>query len=909
MLILVLHVLVHHRLVPDSAPVSTTQNSSTSVTNQETNLRQEGISTANIDDQSLEFSDNHISSESGDTTQVLPGDSTQLNRDPSFSLFLDSFSLTRCVKILTRIPRASRTTAAVVLTSILNEITVFNTLTDWNRLFCFPSRCLRVPTQLDQYTSLSSFVNKLIQSETDPQLLQSPISTTQDFSVTLQKRISAKLNDGDVSGAIRIATSNCDLADVNRDNLSTFFFSKPLQPIPDISLMENINPLISPKDIVKAIHSFSGGSAGGPDGLRPQHLKDLICNSVGKNRALFLKSLTSFINMVLSGKTPPEVRSFFFGASLIPLNDEKGKIKAIPIGCTLRRLASKCAVNKVKQSMRSFLVPHQLGFGIPHGLDSVVHCSRIFWENLKPEQIMLKVNFDNAFNSLYRACALNAVKECFPELLAYSYSSYCTPHVLLFNNEMIKSSEGVQLGDPLGVLLFCLTISNITKNMESDLSVFYLEKGIIGGSIEAVQKDFSKLERTAKELGLHLNHASCEVICNNQVNEFCRSFPRVQVVDSHSFSLLGYPIGNSSIEEVLKGRISYFKQMGSQLGHLPSHQSLCLIKNLVSSPKFLNTLRCTPCFLSSNILQELNSLQRSMLSNVIDSPSGISAQAWHQASLPVRYGGLGIRNPTELALSAFLASASNSYDLVHQILQSTFEYPYNAFNKGFKIWKEGLKNIPPSIKPFSKQRVWDEHSVKASLFQSTADPTYKLRLESAAREESRAWVHTIPSLRLKINDEIIKMAIRQRLGIFCFYKFKSQTNVDISNIVKASLKRCDMIFDSDGSCVILRNNEQSLKLEFFCVDTCAESSSNIYVFPGSVAERKEHLLRVEQLNKKSSSPYYLPLVVETMGVFGPEAMKFFSYLGNRLRLKTDDHRAHFVFLQKLSVAIQCGITP
>jgi hypothetical protein len=62
-----------------------------------------------------------------------------------------------------------------------------------------------------------------------------------------------------------------------------------------------------------AVLTFPAGSAGGPDGLRPQHLKDLIqCQDTGSD---FLTALTAFVNLVLSGRCPVLIAPIFFRRS------------------------------------------------------------------------------------------------------------------------------------------------------------------------------------------------------------------------------------------------------------------------------------------------------------------------------------------------------------------------------------------------------------------------------------------------------------------------------------------------------------------------------------------------------------------------------------------------------------------
>jgi len=65
---------------------------------------------------------------------------------------------------------------------------------------------------------------------------------------------------------------------------------------------------VSEIDVRKAIMSFPAGSSAGPDGLRQQHLKDLvICQKGGSD---LLTALTGFVNIALSGHCLREVAPY-----------------------------------------------------------------------------------------------------------------------------------------------------------------------------------------------------------------------------------------------------------------------------------------------------------------------------------------------------------------------------------------------------------------------------------------------------------------------------------------------------------------------------------------------------------------------------------------------------------------------
>ena len=74
---------------------------------------------------------------------------------------------------------------------------------------------------------------------------------------------------------------------------------------------------VSVDDITRSLKSFKNGSSGGPDGLTPQHLKDLTSEALGETSRNLLQALVMFTNgIVLCGNIPSPVCSSFFGATL-----------------------------------------------------------------------------------------------------------------------------------------------------------------------------------------------------------------------------------------------------------------------------------------------------------------------------------------------------------------------------------------------------------------------------------------------------------------------------------------------------------------------------------------------------------------------------------------------------------------
>ena len=185
----------------------------------------------------------------------------------------------------------------------------------------------------------------------------------------------------------------------------------------------------------------------------------------------------------------------------------------IAIGLTLHRLVAKVACLGVVSSMGEYFSPLQLGFATRLGSETAVHSSRAYLHELPSDHAMIKLVFRNAFNCIRRGIVLQTVAELIPELYAFVHSCYSEPSHLFYHDTLLLSQEGVQQGDPLGPLLFCLAIHPLILRLQSELSIFYLDDGLIGGSVDDILHDINLVQEVAEGLGLHLNLQKSELIC------------------------------------------------------------------------------------------------------------------------------------------------------------------------------------------------------------------------------------------------------------------------------------------------------------------------------------------------------------------------------------------------------------
>ena len=156
--------------------------------------------------------------------------------------------------------------------------------------------------------------------------------------------VTSKIESRNLKAAIRLLCSDETVAPFNLQmtaHLRAKHLSSTLgmEPLPDPEDFPCLT--ITHKEVTAAIRSFPSGSAGRNDGLRPQHLVDLLnCKESGLD---LVSRLIDFVNMMLEGECPDRIRRILFGGKLIALRKKDGGIRPIAIGCYWRRRTSKVA--------------------------------------------------------------------------------------------------------------------------------------------------------------------------------------------------------------------------------------------------------------------------------------------------------------------------------------------------------------------------------------------------------------------------------------------------------------------------------------------------------------------------------------------------------------------------------------
>ena len=255
----------------------------------------------------------------------------------------------------------------------------------------------------------------------------------------------------------------------------------------------------------------------------------------------------------------------------------------------------------------------------------------------------------------------------------------------------------------------------------------------------------------------------------------------------------------------------------------------------------------------------------------------------------MKAGGIGIRRSTQLAPSAYLASAAGCSDLVQQILPPHLGHNVSHshhYDAALSLWAEDHSHPPPSQPSASRQREWDAPKVEASLrsiWDLAISDVAKACLLAFSCTESGAWLNALPlsSIGLRMDDDVVRIAVGLRLGLplcsphtysgcgggvqedgihglSCRYSRGCHSqHAALNDIVKRSLDAAKIpshlepsgLYRGDGklldgASVVPLQRGKILVWDATCLDTLAPSHQDIAVRePGAAAAAAEHRKR------------------------------------------------------------------
>ena len=397
--------------------------------------------------------------------------------------------------------------------------------------------------------------------------------------------------------------------------------------------------------IVKAALNTQGGA--GPSGLDANAWRQLI---TGYRPSKHLAdTLAGFSRRLCTEYVDPASTFAFTCCRLVPLDKNPG-VRPIGIGEVVRRIVGKTALQIIRPDLKRAAGTEQLCVGQRAGIESAIHELRSSF-NASPEQCLLQVDADNAFNSLNRSLALRNIGMTCPLLKELLINCYRERSYLPICDDLFYSQEGLTQGDNLAMAAFGANtlplISRIKDHLPSSvLQKWYADDANATGELSDLRQFYDLLTSFGPNYGYHINPSKCWLVVSPGKLQDARSaFVGLPInITEEGHQLLGSAIGTETfMHSFISSRVADFETSLNKLTEIASdepHIAYCAFVHCLQG-QWLHLLRTTP--LADGALESVDQAIQFRFLPILLRRSVVNDLDREWFALPVQEGGLGIR--------------------------------------------------------------------------------------------------------------------------------------------------------------------------------------------------------------------------------------------------------------------------
>ena len=377
------------------------------------------------------------------------------------------------------------------------------------------------------------------------------------------------------------------------------------------------------------------------------------------------------------------------------------------------------------------------------------------------------VDAKNAFNNLNRNAALKNIKELCPPFYQYLYDTYRSPARIVIPGEQkydtIYSDEGYTQGDVASMAKYGIATKplndKLADSVNSDLckQIWYADDSSSAGQVTEMRKWWDVLCKEGPSYGYFPLPTKTVLIVKPEYKELAmEAFEGTGVkITTEGERHMGAVIGSETFKELyVKEKIEKWVKDVEELAEIAKDEPQAVYASFTKavSHRWTYVQRTIP-----GIDDLFTPLEEAIRDRLIPSLLGrkVSNIERRILALPVRYGGLGIRNPTT-ASCEFLAS-SKVTDILTQIIVRQ-ERDFTNYNE------EEVQHCIDEVKKLKELRFKEElESIKGS---GELNVKFKRMLELIQEKGSGSWLTALPiqSLGYSLNKQEFRDGICLRYG-------------------------------------------------------------------------------------------------------------------------------------------------
>lgn len=558
------------------------------------------------------------------------------------------------------------------------------------------------------------------------------------ISFESQQRTLKLVESGRLSSAARSLTGESKIADVTPEAIESLRSKHPAGPDHPFPRQPGPLPCKAPDldDLKNALRRFASDTAPGISGWTVPLLRQAI---LMPEFARFIVNLTAAMN---KGTAPGS--SMLCTSRLTPLLKPDSGIRPIAVGELFYRLATKTIL---KTAFRiDFLLPNQLGVGSRGGIEPIARAVERALAGTLPTRYfhLVSLDFANAFNTANRSLIVSALKEHAPALYRLAKWAYNNASDLVIGDHILKSAQGVRQGDPLGPLLFSLSIRAlltklIAKLGEGRLVFAYLDDiyilSVDGDALKDVYNFFDQEDTTLK-----LNRTKCAQVTFEEIKQ-------------DGFRMLGTCIGPASARRTfLLDKINLVNNKLDELRHLPHQHALILLRQCIQQDvrHLQRTLQ------TDDIADAWNGLDKRLENEVRRMAAGGEKEGPEMTglvNLPARLGGLGVLSHKDCAPLARQAAIEEADITLDGILGPAQDREARESSQAVMVKSQGERC----------KEMWNVQ--QEGMLDRMGDKERKLMIESASAI-GRKWLSVTPyRQQLRLSDYDVATGLAYRLQI------------------------------------------------------------------------------------------------------------------------------------------------